>query len=953
MNKLKKLLSYLFVVVLALSMVVLMTACKDKSGEESGESGVEESGPTGTYTVSLKTAGGMAMSGIDVYIYADEALTDLKQYGTTNEAGQVSFDMAKNENYAISLSGIPKGYDVASSYKFSGNAAEITLTSALISGEDLSGASLGLGDVMYDFTVTTPDGIDITLSEVLKEKDMVLLNFWYTTCTWCVTEFPLMEEAYQTYKEDIEIIALDPMNDGNVKIQNFQDTHQLSFPMAECPTAWSQTFGISGYPTSIAIDRYGVICMVEAGAITSLRPFMCAFDHFIGDDYEQKLCVNGVADLVTQQKPNVTMDTSENIGALINKGDINVTYRPEEDEGAEYTWPFVATEKNDVGCLKASNQQIDESYAIIYADVELKKGQALGFDYLVSSERYSDFMVVIVNDEDIFQISGVDEVETWKSCYPCVAEEDGVYEVALCYLKDGSTNVGDDTVYIKDMRVVDADEIDVATYLPREVASSKDGFEFNYVDVVFNTNDGYYHVGTANGPLLLADLMGATKFNEEESIYMMGYNGKLVLDGHDYYEELVDYCNMASNSSLEGICTVNKELGELLKITAQIAGFDGDENEWLKTCRYFQAYGTDGEQLEDPVKGLAPFSAYEAKLGKNVSTNYFEYDRIIMPRGKLAEFIPSKSGVYRITSRTESTNGVDAWIFDENHKELLTYEQDERMFNDNTEVSMVYYMEAGKAYYIDIAFWDVYETGYIYYDIEYLGATRQHFRLASHGYFTYDSDATGEQMYHVIAGGIKAVLKADGYYYEDLGKDADGKQLYGSLIYADFTGLTTVFSDPISSVYAKDENGKYELDENGNKILVKGMIDKGGFDFSKTEEDLYILGIMASHDNDVEATEEYLKEMWGDTYEQYAEIYQVEDVFAGRYHGKGEDYTDDVKAFLDDIITSGPVERQGCVAVTEELAELLQKLMDKYTFEDVDQSWLKLCYYYDYLGPNA
>ena len=40
------------------------------------------------------------------------------------------------------------------------------------------------------------------------------------------------------------------------------------------------------------------------------------------------------------------------------------------------------------------------------------------------------------------------------------------------------------------------------------------------------------------------------------------------------------------------------------------------------------------------------------------------------------------------------------------------------------------------------------------------------------------------------------------------------------------------------------------------------------------------------------------------------------------------------------------------VVVTEELAEILQMLMDKYTFENVDHSWTKLCYYYDYLGPE-
>ena len=44
-------------------------------------------------------------------------------------------------------------------------------------------------------------------------------------------------------------------------------------------------------------------------------------------------------------------------------------------------------------------------------------------------------------------------------------------------------------------------------------------------------------------------------------------------------------------------------------------------------------------------------------------------------------------------------------------------------------------------------------------------------------------------------------------------------------------------------------------------------------------------------------------------------------------------------------------ERDGCVEVDERLAEILGMLMDKYTFDNVENSWLKVCYYYDYLGP--
>ena len=922
---------------LAVVMLCSMAACGGETAQPT--EAAAESGNTAIYTVTVETAGGMILSGLDVYVYADNTLTDLKKFGQTDESGQISFELPESGNYAVTLSGVPKGYELAESYAFSGNSARITLTSSLIKDESLSGATLGLGDVMYDFNVLTPDGETVSLSQMLSEKKMVMLNFWYTTCSWCITEFPHMEAAYQTYSEDAGIIALDPL-DEDAAIKAFQADMGLTFPMAKCPSAWSATFGISGYPTTIVVDRYGVICLVVSGAIPSERAFMSIFEHFTAEDYEQKLIVEA-DELMTNVKPDVTMDSSEAIAAAINQGEFNVTYRPEtEGEDAEYAWPFVLTEKDGETVLKTSNANIDDSYAIMYADFELEAGQAVGFDYLSSTEHGSDVMFVIVNDQDIYQISGDSEVKEWKSCYPCVAEEAGTYELALCYLKDEADNVGEDTVYVKNMRVVSADEVDSATYLPREAAVSvDDGFEYTYAEIFLNEEDGYYHVGSENGPLLLANLMGYSQFNEEKSVFDLTYDGDVKMeDGTSIYDKIVGYCNCASNSVLNGKCTVNAELAELLKVVAAQTGFSDDENEWLKMCMYYQVYGSD-EQLEDPIKGLVPASAYKAKLGKNIDTNYFYYNRVIMPRGLVAEFIPNASGVYRITSRNESQHGVDGWIFDENRNELLTYEHDERMYNDDKNVSMVFYMEAGKPYYIDIAFWDVYEVGYIYYDIEYLGASYNLFRVCSPGYFTYDTNATGDAMYYTISGGIKAVLK-DGFYYHDMGKDANGNQLYGSKIYADFEGITGIFDAPIATVETTNDKGE--------AVTIKGLIDKGAFDFSKDENDMYILAFMANHDNDPVATDAYLRELWGADYDSYAEVYRLKDVLAGKYHGEGEDLTEEVRAYIAKI-EKAPAERKGCVHVDERLAEILQLLMDKFTFQGVDQSWLKVCYYYDSL----
>lgn len=905
---------------LALSVLLSLAGCGQTQAP------AEETAPlSADYTVTLHTQGGMAMTGIEVLVYEGDSLV---AFGQTDENGLFTASLPEKEGYTITLGSVPKGYSYEESYTFDRNAADITLTSALRTDESLSDVSLTLGDVMVDFSVALPDGTQVTLSEVLAEKEMVLLNFWYSTCGPCANEFPYMQTAYEAFEEDAAVIALDPLEDNNA-VAMYQSTMGLTFSMAACPAAWSNTFNLSGYPTSVVVDRYGVICLIEVGAVTSQRPFTKLFEHFTAENYEQKL-FGSLSDLVTVEKPNIPMPAPEEIAQVLSP-DLSITYRPEENPAdAEYAWPFVLTEKNGENCIMASNQEIESSFAILYADIYLEKGQAVAFDYLSSSELGCDNLYVIVDGQDVRQISGWNEEEVWEVCYPWVAEESRSYEVALCYLKDGDTNEADDTVYIKDLRITDAAAIETATYIPRLAASETDtGWE--YADIVMSETDGYYHVGDNHGPLLLVDLMNYTQFNEEKTIWDLTYEGVVSDNGRNIYEENVDFFSYASNSQLSGLRPVTQELADFLGLVDSCCGFDEtDTREWLQACSYYQAYGTD-TQLADPIKGLATFSAYTATEGKNVDTNYFYYDRPIMPRGLLAKFTPEKTGVYRITSRCESENGVDAWIFGEDREtDFYTYEPDLRIGTDNKNANILYFMEAGKDYYIDIAFWDIYEVGYIYYDIEYVGKTYDAFRLASPGYFTYDTNATGEHMYDIIAGGIDVVLGDDGIYYHDLG---DGEK--GSKLYCDFTGITGLFSQPLVG--------------DGN---VKGIIELGGFDFSKTELDMEILSYLNKHEGDVDATREYLKAYWAEDYDMNAQNYQLEEILDGKYHGQGEDLTPQIEAFLDDIITSGPEERRGCVVVTEELALLLQMLVDKYSFSGVDHSWTKLCYYYDYMGRN-
>lgn len=148
--------------------------------------------------------------------------------------------------------------------------------------------ALTLGCKMPDLTVTTSQGDQLLLSELLREKKMVMLNFWFADCIWCVREFPVMEVAYQDYKQDLEIIALSPYDDQE-RIVSFRQEHSLSFPMAACSRDLVMGFGIGSYPTSVVIDRNGLICLIHSGAITETQVFRKLFQTFTAEDYTPRV----------------------------------------------------------------------------------------------------------------------------------------------------------------------------------------------------------------------------------------------------------------------------------------------------------------------------------------------------------------------------------------------------------------------------------------------------------------------------------------------------------------------------------------------------------------------------------------------------------------------------------------------------------------------------------------
>lgn len=931
----------LALIMLLLSLSTAMIGCnqKDPVEEETTTStdsaGKDNTTPTPSgkteYTVSIKRIGGLAVPNVTFLVYEGD---NLVTYGQTDANGIGSVTLPTSNNYKVKLSiSALKGYIAEEEYAFVGTSANIVLRTEVIQDTDLTGVRYKLGDIMRDFKFTTTEGKEFQLSEVLKEKKAVLINFWYSTCGPCVNEFPYMQSAYEKYSDDIAVIALNNYPTDTLEdVKLFKQNMGLTFDVAKDYTTLGSAFNVTGYPTSIMVDRYGTICLIEVGGLTSEKPFVAVFDHFSAVNYEQQL-LNSIDELTPIETPNIEMPSSEEIGAALNGNGFSATYAPEtESADAEYSWPFLTETKDGETYVYPSNSYKDNSFATLNATVQLKAGEVLAVDYLADTEYSADILFILVDGKDILQISGSGSTE-WKTCYPYVAVEDGTHKVTFIYVKDGDTDEGEDRVCLKNLHIVTVDDMTDNTYIPRQAATKPNanglGYQ-QYVTVVFNPADGYYHVGTENGPILLANLMGSTQLSADISLNDLGYNGNLTDAQGDVYTVLVDYCNYSINGKLYGYSPVTEELKGLLERAAEKVGFEpGNANQWLQACSYYDAYGPSAEQLEDPVKGVAFFAAINTVLSTETEDifNTVEYDgRVIMPRGLKYKFVPQISGVYAIQSQSDER--VDGWIFNDLYENIYTASVVERPYSgqaiDITNVSMVLYFEAGKTYYIDIAYYDIYAAGTFTFTVKYLASAEDYkqFHIASPGYFTYLESANG-QMNQTIAGGIDVALGVDGYYHE---LRADGT--LGSIVYADFKYATGLFSHSI-----------------------KQAIALGGFNFAYSDTDQEVLARLKECNGNIDACREYFQIEWGENYAEYAASYKLEEVFQGIYHGEyggGKDMTADIEAYVAKMIAASAdaPELEGCVAVDEKLAEILQTYMDKYTFNGVEHSWTKLCYYY-------
>jgi len=108
-----------------------------------------------------------------------------------------------------------------------------------------------------DFTLVDLYGNTVTLSE-LKGKP-VILDFWATWCGPCRMTMPLMQEFYNSHKDDIHYFAVNVWERDTTEVRPFLAKYGYEFNNLFGSAENAQDFGVTGIPTLFLVDEESII----------------------------------------------------------------------------------------------------------------------------------------------------------------------------------------------------------------------------------------------------------------------------------------------------------------------------------------------------------------------------------------------------------------------------------------------------------------------------------------------------------------------------------------------------------------------------------------------------------------------------------------------------------------------------------------------------------------------
>lgn len=117
----------------------------------------------------------------------------------------------------------------------------------------------------FDFTLTGMDGSTLDF-EKLRGK-VIFINMWATWCAPCVAEMPSIQELYNNYKDNPDVVfAMISFDKDPKKAKKFVDKKNFNMPIYfPNATQIPKVYESRGIPTTFVIDKAGYISYKKIG----------------------------------------------------------------------------------------------------------------------------------------------------------------------------------------------------------------------------------------------------------------------------------------------------------------------------------------------------------------------------------------------------------------------------------------------------------------------------------------------------------------------------------------------------------------------------------------------------------------------------------------------------------------------------------------------------------------
>ncbi|MCO4294486.1 TlpA family protein disulfide reductase [Solitalea sp. MAHUQ-68] len=128
------------------------------------------------------------------------------------------------------------------------------------------------GEPVPNIKFTTIDGKSLSF-EQLKGK-VIVVNFWFTTCAPCLKEIPELNELYEKYKQNDNVVFLAISTDKKETVEDFLAKRSFNYQHVAGMEQQLEDLEIGTFPTNLIISPEGKTVFIVGGYFPPIKSIL-------------------------------------------------------------------------------------------------------------------------------------------------------------------------------------------------------------------------------------------------------------------------------------------------------------------------------------------------------------------------------------------------------------------------------------------------------------------------------------------------------------------------------------------------------------------------------------------------------------------------------------------------------------------------------------------------------